>query len=226
MRIRSLLACLAFAGLPLAVTAQADASDDAESLIGQIDGQTYISPTGLFRVTIPVLPELGANITDTPRVVTFEDAFTMHITVAAFPMDATQRWELSTRGKKDYLVYFFTNFVLADFVRKFPGSAVESAKFLSTVQEGSLLAYTLLPGGSMFRERVALFGERDNLAKAKRGNLVFIRNDHVFIISSELGERATERSQYTKKTAEEDAILQPRLMDMLGRMTFTGAAKK
>src|SRR3954467_7703026 len=91
----------------------------AQSLEGKIEGKTYVSPTGMFKVTIPVLPELGGDITDTPNVVTFQDDFNVHVSIATFPQDATQRWELSTRGLKDYLTFFFTNYVLSDFKQAF-----------------------------------------------------------------------------------------------------------
>src|SRR5882724_11012331 len=107
---RPLLA-VALAVSPLLVSAQ----DPAPALAGRIEGRTYISPTGVFKVTIPVLPELGGSVTDTPNVVTFQDEFNTHVSIAAFPQDATQRWEMSTRGLKDYLIYFFSNFVLSDF---------------------------------------------------------------------------------------------------------------
>ncbi len=70
-------------------------------LAGKIEGRTYVSPTGQFKVAIPVLPELGGDITDTPNVVTFQDDFNVHVSIAAFQQDATQRWELATRGVKD-----------------------------------------------------------------------------------------------------------------------------
>ena len=126
-----------------------------------------------------VLPELGGDITDTRNVVTFQDDFNIHVTIAAFPQDATQRWELSTRGLKDYLVYFFSNFVLADFRESFEGVQAESAKFVPSVQDGALLTYILIPGGTMFPERAPSPG-----AVAKRGNLVFVRNGHIFVVSA------------------------------------------
>src|SRR5687768_17886292 len=113
----------------------------AQGLEGKIEGKTYVSPTGLFKVVIPVLPELGGEITDTPNVVTFQDDFTVHVSIAAFPQDATQRWELSTRGLKDYLIYFFSNFVLSDFRQTFEGVQIESAKFLPGMMDGALLTY-------------------------------------------------------------------------------------
>src|SRR5688572_13393048 len=125
-------------------------------LVGKIEGRSYVSPTGQFKVAIPVLPELGGDITDTPNVVTFQDDFNVHVSIAAFQQDATQRWELSTRGLKDYLIYFFSNFVLADFKQTFEGVQIESAKFLPGTMEGSLLTYILIPGGSMFGDRVPL----------------------------------------------------------------------
>ncbi len=99
-----LTALLAVVG-SLTLRAQGEPTADAMPLLGRVDGRTYISPTGAFKVSIPVLPELGGNITDTENVVTFQDDFNTHISIAAFPQDATQRWEMSTRGLKDYLVY-------------------------------------------------------------------------------------------------------------------------
>src|SRR4051812_39008535 len=142
----------------------------AQRLEGKIEGKTYVSPTGMFKVVIPVLPELGGEITDTPNVVTFQDDFNVHVSIAAFPQDATQRWELSTRGPKDYLIYFFSNFVLADFKQSFSGVQIESAKFLPGMLDGALLTYLLVPNGTMFRDRVPASLTADRVPVAKRGN--------------------------------------------------------
>jgi hypothetical protein len=168
---------------------------------------------------IPVLPELGGDITDTPNVVTFQDDFNVHVSIAAFPQDATQRWELSTRGLKDYLIYFFSNFVLSDFKQTFEGVQIESAKFVPGLLEGSLLTYLLVPGGTMFRDRLPQLGP-DRLPVAKRGNLLFVRNGHIFVISIELAERVLEGRSYNKTTAEEDEILRNRLTDIVSKISF------
>jgi hypothetical protein len=191
----------------------------APSLQGKVEGKRYVSPTGIFKVTIPVLPELGGDITDTTNVVTFQDDFNVHVSIAAFPQDATQRWELSTRGLKDYLIYFFSNFVLADFRQTFPNARIESALFVPSMMEGSLLTHLLLPGGSMFNNRVPRISATQ-VPVAKRGNLLFVRNGHIFVISTELAERVIEGSSYSKTTAEEDEILRNRLNDILSKITF------
>ena len=36
----------------------------AQGLQGKVEGKTYVSPTGLFQVQIPVYPELGGDITE------------------------------------------------------------------------------------------------------------------------------------------------------------------
>ena len=54
----------------------------AQGLEGKIEGKSYVSPTGTFKVVIPVLPELGGDITDTPNVVTFQDDFNVHVSIA------------------------------------------------------------------------------------------------------------------------------------------------
>ncbi|MEN9632996.1 MAG: hypothetical protein RL077_1400 [Verrucomicrobiota bacterium] len=202
----------------------------AQELMGKVDGKNYLSPTGLFRVAIPVLPELGGGITDTPNVVTFQDAFNLHVSIAAFEQDATQRWELSTRGVKDYLVYFFSNFILADFKQAFAGAKIESAKFLPGMLEGALLTYILVPDGTMFRDRVAQISA-DIVPVAKRGNLLFVRNGHIFVITTELAERVIEGRTYKKTTEEEDEILRNRLIDIVNKIAFAkppvvDAAKK
>jgi hypothetical protein len=173
----------------------------------------------VFRVTIPVLPELGGSITDTPNVVTFQDEFNTHVSIAAFPQDATQRWEMSTRGLKDYLIYFFSNFVLNDFKQAFEGTQIESAKFSAGQLGGALLTNILLPGGSMFADKIPQYAD-DRVAIAKRGNLLFVKNGHIFVVSTELAERAIEGKTYKKTTAEEDDILRQRLNDIVDKIQF------
>jgi hypothetical protein len=196
----------------------------AQTLEGKVEGKTYISPTGMFKVVIPVLPELGGDITDTPNVVTFQDDFNVHVSIAAFPQDATQRWELSTRGLKDYLIYFFSNFVLSDFKQTFDGVQIESAKFVPSVMEGSLLTYLLVPGGTMFSDRMPP-PNVDKLPVAKRGNLLFVRNGHVFVISTELAERVLEGKSFNKTTEQEDEILRNRLIEIVSKITFAKPAE-
>jgi hypothetical protein len=202
-----------FLAVPSALLAQAPV------LQGKIEGKSYVSPTGIFKVVIPVLPELGGDITDTPNVVTFQDAFNVHVSIAAFPQDATQRWELSTRGLKDYLIYFFSNFVLSDFRQTFTGAQIESAKFVPGTMDGSLLTYLLIPGGTMFADRVPRLSS-DRVPVAKRGNLLFVRNGHIFVISTELAERVIEGKSYQKTVEQEDEVLRNRLMDILNKITF------
>src|SRR5690349_5017769 len=195
------------------------AAAHAQGLAGKVEGKTYISPTGMFKVAIPVLPELGGDITDTPNVVTFQDDFNVHVSIAAFPQDATQRWEMSTRGLKDYLIYFFSNFVLSDFKQTFQGVQIESAKFMPSMLDGALLTYLLVPGGTMFRDRLPQLSS-DRVPVAKRGNLLFVRNGHIFVISIELAERVLEGRSYNKTTAEEDEILRNRLIDVVNKISF------
>ena len=210
----SLLLVLALFALP-ALNAQ----DPLRSLVGRVEGNNYLSATSAFSVTIPVLAELGGSITDTENVVTFQDEFNTHQSIACFKMDATHRFEDETRGRKEYLIWFFSNFVQADFQQRFPGSRIESAHFLPTIQAGTLLTYNLLPGGSMFAGRVSITDGQSLVAK--RGNLVFVQNGFVYVISIELAEKALERSAYDKTVAEEDALLRTRLLAFLGRITFT-----
>jgi len=212
---------LSHLAVPLAALALSTASLSAQTrIVGRVDGSQYISPTGAYRITIPVLPELGGRIVDTPEVVTFEDDFNVHASLACFKMDATQRWEHETRGRRDYLIWFFTNFVQRDFQARFPESRVESAKFIPGMEDGTLLTYNLLPDGTMFANRPS-FSATGEVFVAKRGNVLFVRDGHVYVLSMELAERALERRTYSKTTEEEDELLRRRLLELYGRITFT-----
>ena len=223
--LSALVTLLACSSLPVHAQAEAGpaAPDGPPPILGRVDGRTYISPTGAFKVTIPVLPELGGTITDTENVVTFQDDFNTHISIAAFPQDATQRWEMSTRGTKDYLVYFFSNYVLSDFRQTFPDASIESAKFVPSVLDGALITYILLPGGSMFMDKVPNIAGGP-VPVAKRGNELFVKNGHIFVISIELTERVLERTTYKKTTAEEDEILRQKLNEVIVRLQFAKPA--
>jgi hypothetical protein len=193
------------------------------ALYGRLEGEVYVSPTGQFKIPAPVLPELGGTITDTENVVTFSDNFNTHLSIACFPLDASQKWELDTRGRRDYLLYFFTTFVLPDFQSRFPGSSIASARFVSELLDGSLITFCLLPGGSAFEGKNSVSDAPPaNPVTAKRGTLLFIRNRYIYVISSELTERATQRSTYSKTVEQEDQLLSERLITLTGRFVFTG----
>lgn len=209
---------LAFAAAP-AVSVHAQPAAEPLALAGRVEGKRYVSPTGAYTVEIPVIPELGGTLLDTDNVVTFQDGLSVHASIACFAMDATQRWENETRGRRDYLAWFFTNFVQLDFAQRYPGSQAETAKFLPSVHGGALLAFNLLPGGSMFSDRIIL-ATGEEAPVAKRGNLVFVKNEHVFILSIELAERVLDRTTWDKTPAEEDDLLRSRLLDLLSKMSF------
>jgi hypothetical protein len=51
--------------------------------------------------------------------------------------------------------------------------------------------------------------------------MIFVKNGATFVISTELSERVTEGSRYSKTTAEEDEILRKRLQNIATNMKFT-----
>jgi hypothetical protein len=194
-------------------------------LVGKVEGgKVYVSPTGTFKIEVPVLPELGGRITDTDYVVTFQDDYTTHCSIACFGMDATLRWEDETRGRKDFLTYFFADVVIGDFQNRFPGATIESAKFRASLQGGAMFAFTLLPGGTMFANRVMLAAD-EKPPVAKRGNLLFVRNEHVYVISIELAEKVLDRATWNKSAEEENQILTKRMVDIAEKMVFTSPEK-
>ncbi len=192
------------------------------ALVGRMDGDTYVSATNEFRIRAPVLPELGGTIEDTDTIVTFHDDFGTHLSIACFELDATQRWEFETRDLRDYLLYFFNDIVLANFQSRFPGSSIESARYVPDLAGGALVAYALLPGGSSFAEPSRVLGGPPlEPVVAKRGSLLFVRHRHVYVLSLEQAERLTQRSTYNLTKQQEDDQLYARLTAAFGRMTFT-----
>jgi len=184
-------------------------------LHGEIIRGAYHAPNGTYSILLPVLPELGATVSDTPSVVVFRDQFSIHISIGAFPQDASQRWELSSRGLRDYLSYYFGSFVFPDFQQLFRGSRIESTVFEPDVMGGALVIYSILPGGTMFAHRRINIDPEAKEPDAKRGNLLFVRHGHVFVISVELAERVIEGSAYKLTTDQENALLRQRLEGVL-----------
>ena len=229
MNKRALPVMLAVALCPplFAQTATAPSADEpatvpppAPQIYGTVVGDTYTSPTGVFQIKIPVLAQLGGTIVDSPNSVTFVDDFEINISISAFPLSRELKWEYETRGTKDFLAYFFTNAAMPDFASQFPGARMEdNGLYLPKFQDGSMLIFTLLPGGSHFESQVTLFGRHAPLV-AKRGNLCFVKNGYIFIVGMELAERILEHSTYNKPVEQENVQLRDRLMDVVRRMTF------
>lgn len=216
-RIRCLATCCL--GLLALVALRAQTAPPPPTLYGEIKGTTYVAPGGRYRVTIPVLPELGGQIQDTENVVTFDDPVSTHVSIACFPLDLSNKWELETRGVRDYLEYFYKEFVFPDFLARFPGASNEASLYSPQLRDGALLVFTLLPGGSVFEARSSVLdGLANTPAVAKRGTLLFVQNGCVFIISSELAERVTQRSAFHKTAEQENELLRTRLVELAGRI--------
>jgi hypothetical protein len=203
------------------VAVSGQSQEAAPALAGALQAGVYISPTNAFKIAVPVLQELGGRVRDTEQVVFFQDSFSVQISIGTFKQDATQRWEMETRDIKDYEIYYFSRLVMPDFKRYCPNASIESATFAPHFLDGALFCYILLPGGSMFADQLA-FTPSGKPPVAKRGNLVFVRNGFVYVVSTELAEKVTEGPAYKKTPEEEDQILRKRLSDIVAKMQFTG----
>lgn len=216
-RICRLAACCF--GLLALPAAHAQIATPPPSLYGEVKGTTYVAPGGRFRMTIPVLPELGGQIHDTENVVTFDDPVSTHVSVACFPLDLSNKWELETRGIRDYLEYFFKEFVFPDFSQRFPGATNEASLYSPQLRDGALFVFSLLPGGSAFAARASVLdGQVLTPTVAKRGTLLFVQNNSIFILTAELAERVTQRSAFQKTPEQENEILRARLVELAGRL--------
>lgn len=202
------------------VLATALSAQDAPSsgLYGEVRNGHYTANEGRFRVPVPVLQELGGKVFDTENVVTFTDDVSTHVSIAAFPLDMSNKWELETRGVKDFLVFFYTEHVFANFEQRFAGVANERSVFTPELRGGALLVFTLLPGGSAFQGKGNVVDTSTAPPVAKRGTLLFVARETIFILSSELAERVTQRSAFQKTADEENEILRARLIELASRL--------
>jgi hypothetical protein len=207
--------------LSLALGAQAQETLPP-GLYGKLADGYYTAPGGTYRVPVPVLPELGGQIHDTENVVTFDDDLTTHVSIACFPLDPAQQWELEMQGRKGYLTYFYITFVLPDFQKRFPGSDTETSFFVPELNNGSLLAVSLLPGGSFYHPKTdtVLPGVDPTPSVAKRGSLLFIQQGNIFVVSAELTERVSQGKAFGKTPEEENEILRNRILSFVRRIEF------
>ncbi len=206
-------------------TPEADVSPATPKLFGRITDGLYRAPSGAYAVPVPKLHGDDAMIMDTDTVAVFKDKTSVLVTIAAFPMPAFARWEYQTKGARDYLITFFRDNILRDYLAEFPESRVETVKFLPEYHGGTLLAYTVMPGGSAFAldpVAAALPGHAPGVAK--RGHLVFVRDNLAFVLAVELAERVTQKSTYQLSAADEDRVLLDRLVALVTAMQIPAAA--
>lgn len=206
--------------LTLVVPSLAFALEGVIPLFGTVRGKTYTPPNGAYRITSPVLPELGGTISDNEHVVVFQDDFSVHVTIACFKQDATQRWEYSTRGPRDYFRYFFASYVFPDLQRSYRAASVADESFDPQYLEGAWFINTFLPGGTMFMHRLAEPAPDSPPPVAKRGNLLFVKYGHLYMVSIELAERLTEGHTYRRTPEEENQLIRERLESIINLMEF------
>lgn len=209
-------------GLMFALVASlpATAQEGRMPLFGKVRNKVYTAPNGAYRIAVPVLSELGGTISDSENVVVFQDQFTVHITIACFRQDATQRWEYSTRGPKEYFRYFFASYVFPDMQASYAGATVEDESFDPKYLDGAWFINSLLPGGTMFMHRLAEPAPGAPAPVAKRGNLLFVKYGCVYVISMELAERLTEGHTYKLDHEQENALIRERLEGVVNLMEF------
>ena len=188
-------------------------------LLGEVSDNQYHAPTGEYAINLPVQPDLGGTITDTREVVTFQDGISLHASIACFSLNSAQKREEQTRGRRDYLIWFFRNQVQTQFQKRFEQATTESARFIPEMLDGSLMAFSLLPGGSMFGERIPAPHD-GSLPTAKRGNLLFLHHDHLYVVSLELAKLLLDESIGQLTDEEQNEILRQRLVDLIARITF------
>ena len=188
-------------------------------LYGELENNRYHAPSGEYELTLPMQIETRGTVVDTPEVVTLQNDLGLHASVACFGLNLSLKRQDENLGRRDFLVGFFRDQVQPQFNQRFTGAKIESARFSPELLNGALFVYNLLPGGSMFGDR-APSREDGSSPIAKRGNLLFLHNNHIYVLSMELSEKVLDPAAFTQDIEEQDAILQKRLIELVGRMSF------
>ncbi|HZZ58541.1 MAG TPA: hypothetical protein VFE31_11970 [Opitutaceae bacterium] len=214
---------LALVVTSVAVAQEADPAAPAgrdHGLLGRIEGDQYYAPSGSYRITIPLVDGLDGQIIDTPNVVSFRDPYSTYITVWCHTQDAPQKWQYEVQGPKEALEEFFYDYVWRDFAA-FPGAAYDTnARFQPRLYGGALFTFITLPGGSMFANPQFQIDPYAKPIVAKRGNMLFVHDGYIYVISTELAERVTQRDHYTLTDEEENILLRDRLTAIASRIHF------
>jgi hypothetical protein len=194
------------------------------SLLGRIEDNRYIAPHGNYSITLPVQIDLQGTVSDTPEVVTFQDDFRIHASVACFKMESPHDREIQTRGRRDFLIWFFRQQVQTQFQLRFPGSKIDEARYMPEVLEGTLIVFNSLPNGTMFTKPAGLTHSSEKQAIAKRGNLLFLNKRSLYVVSIELAELLSQDENTASADREEDHTrLRKELLDLVGRITFSSS---
>jgi len=194
---------------------------DDSVLMGKMVENRYTAPSGSYSITLPIQLELGGVVTDTKDVVTFQDEFRIHASIACFKMGSSHQREIQTRGRRDFLISFFREQVHTQFKRRFPGAEIDEARYMPEVLGEALLVYNTLPDGSMFSDQTSVSSSQDSVVLVKRGNLLFLKDQHLYVISVELAKFLLGDKDSPKFSEEEKrALLRKELLDLAGRITF------
>lgn len=202
-----------------ATTSASDNDTPPEPLQGRIENGRYHAPGNVFSVAVPVLHGDKTAIMDNGEIVVFKDKVATLLTIASFSLPPFEKWQHDTTPPRDYLIQMFRENILRDYATEFPGSSIENARFIPGFQGGTLAAFTLMPGGSAFEPATPPPAGTPAPA-AKRGHLVFVRDDRVFVFAIELAERVTQGAEYKLTTEEEDRMLFGRLITVVATTRF------
>lgn len=208
----------------LSVVSSLGAQVDHVALLGRLEDNRYVSPQGSYSITLPIQLELQGTVTDTPEVVTFQDDFRIHASIACFKMESPHDREIETRGRRDFLIWFFRQQVQTQFQRRFPGAKIAEARYMPEVLDGALMVFNLLPNGTMFTKPIGFAHSTEQPLTAKRGSLLFLKGRHLYVISVELAELLRAESSTSESTENDHVRLRKELLDLVGRIKFSAAA--
>ena len=161
------------------------------NLQGKIEDTIYISAKGKFKVPIPVNKQWGGMIQDTPQAVSFTDDFGRLYRIEC---SNSETYKLQAIEKKSYLQEFLNGFYLPQTVFHYrPSARIIEEYYIVDLLDGAYFCIVNIPEGSI----TVSSSDRKNYTQheARRGLLLFIIKNRIYIVSSDVGEKLSKEDE-------------------------------
>lgn len=146
---------------------------------------TYYSPIGRFQLPVPVSSAMGGKTTEKKGSVSFIDDMCSLYRIDYGRLGEHEKRLFKKMGREKYLSSFFTNVYLDTFLRRrMPELKIDFEEYLGDEKSGILYAQLDAPKGSVCT--ISSDGAPPMRLDAKRGIVVVVYGDRIFVITTEL----------------------------------------
>jgi len=184
-----------------------------------IKEKIYSSPSQVFKVPVPVDRNLGGNIADATNAVSFTDDFGRLFRIEFSSLPSQWGSRLGKADKEQSLKDFLEQAYLpATILKAIPDASVEYLEYMDQILGGALYAEAYLPKGSI--NAVSKGGSSFAREDAKRGLLLFLHKNNIFIISTCLMQLSSDGSSDIKEKEKIRGLLKNNTLSFAQSIQF------